>query len=185
MNRRSLVLVSSVSLGLLLGVTMFATLARDSRGSKVTVSFVNAEISNGLFPSYVKSERLAFAVRNAGSRPAFFDVSEIEDEHGNWVPSLHILGEAPAGQSTQFYLYLPLGSHPRSLRVRICEKATAVQKTKFAIRLLIQKVSGRYPGKRFWIDGLNVPACEVIVKLDKEVEPDGAANGSQLSSKKE
>ena len=66
MNRRRLVLVSSVSLGLLLGVMMLAILARDSRGNKITVSFVNAETSNGLFPSYVKSERLAFAVRSTG-----------------------------------------------------------------------------------------------------------------------
>src|ERR1043166_3084994 len=93
MNRKRLVLVCSVSLGLLLGVTMLAILARDSRGSKVTVSFVNAETSNGQFPSYVKSERLAFAVRNGGSQPAFFDVSEIKDQHGNWASSLQMLGE--------------------------------------------------------------------------------------------
>src|SRR6266496_2377303 len=140
MNRRS-VLISSVSFGLLLSLTTLAILRRDKGSGKFTVSPVQAEISNGQFPSYVKSERLDFAVQNAGSKPAFVDISEIEDEHGNWVPSLHILGEAAAGQSTQFYLYLPLGSHPRSLRVRICEKATAVQKTKFAIRLLIQKAS--------------------------------------------
>jgi len=168
-----------VSLGLLLSVTTLAILTCDNGGRKVTVSFVNAETSNGEFPSYAKSERLAFAVRNAGSKPAFFDVSKIEDEHGNWVPSLHILGDVEAGQSTQFYLYLPLWSHPQSLRMRMLRKASAVQKTQFALKLLIDKASGRYPGKQVWFDGLRVPAYEFVVKLDKEAEPDGAANGSQ------
>ena len=166
MNRR-MVLISSVSLGLL---TTLAILTSDKGGSKVTVSFVNAETSNGQFPSYVKSERLAFAVRNAGSKPAFFDVSKIKDEHGNWIPSLHILGDVEAGQSTQFYLYLPLGSHPQSLRMRMHEKASVVQKTQLALRLLIKKALGRYPGKQVWFDGLKVPVYEVIVKLDKEAE---------------
>src|SRR5436190_8549269 len=157
MNRRRLVLLSSVSLGLLLGVTLLAILARDSRGSKVTVSFVNAEISNGEFPSYAKSERLDFDVRNAGAKPVFVDVSEIEDEHGNWVPSLHVLGGVEAGQSTRFYLYLPLESHPRSLRVRVSEEASSIQKTRYALRLLIKKASDRYPGKQVWFDGLKVP----------------------------
>src|SRR6266496_2134289 len=176
MNRKRLVLVRSVSLGLLLGVTMLAILARGSRGSKVTVSFVNAETSNGQFPSYVKSERLAIAVLNSGSKPAFFDVSEIEDEHGNWVPSRHILGDVGAGQRSQLYLYLPLGSHPQSLRMRMHKKASTVQKTQFALRLLIKKASGRYPGKQVWFDGLKVPAGEFIVKLDNGVEPGGSAN---------
>src|SRR5437764_5914350 len=180
MNHRRLVLVGSVSLGLLLGVTLLAILARDSRGSKVTVSFVNAEISNGQFPSYAKSKRLDFAVRNAGSKPAFVNVSEIEDEHGNWVPSFHVLGHVEAGQSTQFYLYLPLESHPRSLRVRVSEEASLIQKTRFALRLLIDKASGRYTSKQVWFDGLKAPAYEFIVKLHKEAEPDGAANGSLL-----
>jgi hypothetical protein len=150
---------------------MLAILARDSRGSKVTVSFVNAETSNGQFPSYVKSERLAFAVRNGGSQPAFFDVSEIKDQHGNWASSLQMLGEVEAGQSSELYLYLPLGSHPQSLRMRVHKKASTVQKTQFALRMLIKKAAGRYPGKRVWFDGLTVPAGEFIVKLDKEAEP--------------
>jgi len=109
MNRR-IVLISSASLGLLLSVITLAILTCHNGGSKLTVSFVKSETSNGQFPSYVTSERLDFAVRNAGSKPAFVDVSEIENEHGNWVPSLHVLGDVEAGQSTQFYLYLPLVS---------------------------------------------------------------------------
>ena len=173
MNRR-IALISSVSLGLLLSVTTFAILTYDKGGSKVMVSFVNAESSNGEFPSYVKSERLAFAVRNAGSKPAFFNVAEIEDEHGNWVSSLHILGGVEAGQSTQLYLYLPRGSHPQSLRMGMQRKASAVQKTQFALRLLIEKASGRYPGKQVWFGELRVQTCEFTVKLDKEAEPTGS-----------
>jgi hypothetical protein len=179
MNRRRLVLFSSVCLVLLVGVTMLAILARDSRGNKVTVSFVNAEISNGQFPTYAKSERLAFAVRNAGTKPAFLDVSQIEDEHGRWAPSRHVLGEAEAGQSTQLYLYLPLEPHPRSLRVRVYEQASTVRKTRYALKLLLEKASGRYAGKQVWFDALKVPAREFIVSLDNETETDGAANGSQ------
>jgi len=63
--------------------------------------------------------------------------------------------------------------------MRVSEKASAVRKTQFALRLLIEKASGRYRGKQVWFDGLKVPAYEFIVKLDKEAEPDGAANGSQ------
>jgi len=174
-----MLLISSASLGLLLGVTTLVILTCDNGGSKVTVSFAKAEASNGQFPSYIMSERLDFGVRNAGSKPAFADVSAIEDEHGNWVPSFHILGDVKAGQSTQFYLYLPLGSHPTSLRMRMSETASALQKTRFALKLLIEKASGRYPGKQVWFDELKVPAYEFIVKLDKEAEPDGAANGSQ------
>ncbi len=179
MNRKiKIVLISSVSLGLLLVLAMLVILTCGNGGSKFTVSFVNAESSNGKFPSYVPSERLAFVVRNAGSKPAFVDVSQIEDEHGKWIPTLHVLGDAEVGQSTHFYLYLPRGSHPRSLRVRVHEKASAVQKTQHALRLLTQRASGRYSGKQVWFDGLMVP-YEFIVKVDKEAEPDGAANGSQ------
>jgi len=174
MNRRC-VLVSSVSLGLLLSVTTLVILTRDNGGSKTTVSFLKSETSNGQFPSYDRSERLDFAVRNAGSKPAFVYVSEIENEHGNWFPSLYKLGDVGAGQSTQLYLYLPLGSHPRSVRMRVLEDANAVQKAQYALRLLVEKGSGRYAGKQFWFDGLSVPANEFTVKLDKEAEPDGAA----------
>ena len=169
MNRRML-LISSVSLGLLLGVTTLVILTCDNRGSKVTVTFANAEASNGQFPSYIRSERVDFAVRNAGSKPAFADVSDIEDEHGNWVPSFHILGDVKAGQSTQFYLYLPLGSHPRSLRMRVSETASVVQKTQFALGLLIEKASGRHTGKQVWFSGLKMPVYEVIVKVAKTAE---------------
>ena len=167
MNRR-IVLISSVSLGLLLGVTTLVILTFNS-GSKVTVRFVNAESSNGEFPSYAPSERLDFAVRNVGSKPASVEVSEIQDEHGTWVPARRGLGDVDAGKDTQFYLYVPLGSsRPSSVRMRVLERASAIQKTQYALRLIIEKASGRYPGKRVWFDGLKVPAYELIVKLDKD-----------------
>jgi hypothetical protein len=166
MNRR-LVLISSVSLGLLLGGTMLAILTCNS-GSKVTVRFVNAESSNGEFPFYAPSQRLDFAVRSAGSKSASVEVSEIQDEHGTWVPARRGLGDVDAGKHTQLYLYLPPGSScPSNVRMRVLEKASGVQKTRYAIRLLIEKASGRYPGKQVWFDGLKVPAYELIVKLDK------------------
>jgi len=171
MNRR-IVLISSVSLG----VTALVILSCYSGSNKVTVSFGKAETSNGQFPSYTPSERLDFAVRNAGSKRTSVVVSEIEDEHGNWVPSRHILGDVEAGQSTQLYLYLPLGSHPRSLRMRVLEKASAIQKGRYALKLLVEKASGRYPGKQVWFDGLRVPAYEITVKLDKEYD---SASGSR------
>ena len=52
--------------------------------------------------------------------------------------------------------------------MRVLEKASAIQKTRYALRLIIEKASGRYPGKRVWFDGLKVPAYELIVKLDKD-----------------
>src|ERR1044071_1081379 len=177
--RSSIVLISSVSVGLLLGVTTLVMLTSGNGGSKLTVLFVNAEAANGEFPSYAPSERLDFAVRNAGPKRAWVDVIEIEDEHGNSIPSpQYTLGDVGAGQSTHFYLYLPVGSHPRSLRMRVREKASAVQKAQFALRLLTQKASGHYPYKKVWIDGLKLPAYEFIMKLDKKSEPDGAASRS-------
>ena len=98
----------------------------------------------------------------------------MEDEHGNWVPLLRSLGDVEAGQSTQFYLYLPLGPHPRSLRMRVRQKASAVQKTQFARRMLIKKASGRYPShypsRQVWFDRLKEVSGEIIVKLDNEAE---------------
>lgn len=169
MNRR-IVLITSVSLGLLLSLTTLAILASDNR-NKVTVSFLNSEHSNGVFPANVESERLAFAVRNAGSKPASFEVSKIEDEHGKWVPSRYLLGDVEAGKSAHLYLYLPRGSHPQKVRMRMLRKASVARKTQFALRLLIEKASGRYPGKPVWFDGLTVPVWEFTVKLDKAAEP--------------
>jgi hypothetical protein len=169
MNRK-IVLISSLSLGLLISVTTLAMLTFHNHSSKVTVTFVNSEASNGQFPNYLKSERLAFAVRNAGSQRASFYVCEIEDERGNWVPSSYNLGHVEAGHSDHIYLYLPLGLHPQNLRMRMLSKASTVRKTQYALRLLIEKASGRYPGKQFWFDGLEVPTCEFILKLDKEAE---------------
>jgi hypothetical protein len=165
--KRRRVLITSVSLGVLLSVTMLAIRAFDNRSSKVTVSFVNSETSYGPPFSNVECQRLAFDVRNAGSKPTSFNVYEIADAHGNWAPSLHFLGDAETGPSTRLYLYLPLGSHPQSLRIRMLRKASAVQKTQYALRLLIDKAFGRYPGKQVWFDGLRVPACVFTVKLDK------------------
>ena len=61
-----------------------------------------------------------------------------------------------------------LVSLPSSVRMRVLERASAIQKTQYALRLIIEKASGRYPGKRVWFDGLKVPAYELIVKLDKD-----------------
>ena len=79
-------MVASVSLGLLLSVATLAVLWRENGVSKVTVSFVNAEAPYGPPFSNVECERLAFAVRNDGKAPVPFVVSDIKDEHGNWVP---------------------------------------------------------------------------------------------------
>ena len=153
MNRKgTIILISSASLGLLLGLTTLATLTWRNGSSELSVSFVNTEASNGEFPSYVPSERLAFAVRNASSRRLSLEVSQIEDEYGNWIPSLHILGGVEAGRSPHLYLYLPRGSHPRSVRMLVRTKASVVQKTQYAFRLLIDKAFGRYPGKQIWFD---------------------------------
>ena len=171
---RWIALIGSVFLGLLLSVTTFAILTCDKGRSEVTVSFVNEEISSGKPFSYDLSERLTFAVRNAGSKLVSFNVFEIENKHGNWVPSPYILGDVEAGQNAQLYLYLPLESHPKSVRMRMMRKASAVQKIQFAMRLLIERVSGRYLGKEFWFDGLSVPAREFTVKLDREAEATGS-----------
>ena len=170
MNRK-IVLISS---GLLPGVTTLVILTFFGGGSKVTVSYVNSEPSHGEFPSYAMSERLAFAVRNAGSKRASVDVCEMEDEHGNRVPLLRGLGDVEAGQITQLYLYLPAGSHPRGLRMRVLESACLLQKTQFALRMLIKKASGRYPSHypsgQVWFDRLKAVSGEIIVVLDKEAE---------------
>ena len=160
-------LISCVFLGLVLGLIALAIFMFNNSGSKVTVSFVNTEPSHGQFPSYALSERFDFAVRNAGSEAASVEVRAIEDEQGNWVPSLHILGEVEARKGTQLYLYLPQGSHPRHLRLRVLEKANAVQKTKVALKFLIERASGRYTSKQIWFDQLRVPSREFIVSLRK------------------
>jgi hypothetical protein len=101
MNRK-LVLISSVCLGLLLGVVTPAILAGKG-GSKVTARFVNSEPSNGVFPSYDPSVRLDFAVDNVGSKPASVVVTEIQDQHGTWVP-------VSLGGQRQKYTVIPLPS---------------------------------------------------------------------------
>jgi len=176
MNRK-VILISGVSLGLLLSVTTLAVLTCVNHGRKVSVSFVNSEDSNGQFPDYLKSERLAFVVRGAGSKHASFVVCAIEDEHGNWIPCLHILGDVEEGPSTQLYLYLPVGSHSQSVRIRMLCKASVVQKAHYAVRLLMEKASGRYSGKQVWFDGLKVPAQEFIVRLGIEAKPAGSRHG--------
>jgi hypothetical protein len=160
MNRRTVL----IGIGFLLGVTTLGILAFRHHRSEVSVSFVNSEISNGQFPGYVKSERLAFAVRTGGTELTSFSVCEIKDEHGKWVPS-QILGHVEAGQ---IYLYLPLRSHPQGLRIRLLRQASAVQKTKYAFKMLIEKALGRYQGGPVWCNGLEAPACDLIVNVDKE-----------------
>ena len=70
--------------------------------------------------------------------------------------------------TTHLYLYLPEGSHPQAVRLRRYQKASMVQKAQYALGLLIEKSSGRYPAKQVWFDKLSVPASEFIVKVDKE-----------------
>jgi len=166
MNRRK-VLISSATVVLVLAATTLVILTICNVGTKVTVAFVNAEHSNGKFPDYIPSERLAFDVHNAGSKPASVDVFAIEDEGGNWVRSLHVLGEVKEGKTVQYYLYLPPGSHPRSLRMRVHEDASTLRKGQVALKLLIAKVAGRYQGA-VWHDRLKEPVDELIVKTGEE-----------------
>ena len=178
MSRRISV-ISGVFLGLLLSAATLAVLRRDNSVSKITVSFVNAETSYGPPFSNVECERLAFAVRNDARRPVPFVVSDIKDEHGTWLPSFHKLDEADAGRTTHLYLYVPKGSHPQALRMRGFKKATTVEKAQYALRLLREKISGRYPRNQVWFEKLSVPAYEFIVKIDTKSEPNAAANHSQ------
>ena len=62
--------------------------------------------------------------------------------------------------------------------MRVMERASAVQKAQFALRLLIDKAGGRYPGGQVWLDRLEVSAYELVVRLGNEAE-DGAGNRSQ------
>jgi hypothetical protein len=173
--KRKIILVASVSLVLLLGVVAFMMLASGRSDSKVTVSFVNSEIGYSPFPSMVESERLTFAVRNGGSKPAFLDILDIEDAHGIWTRKIHSLGDVEAGKSNHLYLYVPVGSHPRSVRMRVSENASLAYKTRFALRLLIQRAMSRYQGKQVWFEGIKAPVSEFVVKLVKEGQPNGAA----------
>ena len=166
-------MVASVSLGLLLSVATLAVLSRENGVSKVTVSFVNAEVSYGPPFSNVECERLAFAVRNDRKAPVPFVVSDIRDEHGNWVPSFHKLDDAAAGRTTHLYLYIPKGSNPQAVRLRGYKKASELEKARFALRLLREKASGAYPGKRVWFEKLSLPAYEFIVNVDTKAEPRG------------
>lgn len=181
MNRRT-VRISIVTLSLLLGVAILVILTGAKGGAKFTVTFVNAETCTGPFPPFDMSERLAFAFRNAGSNSGSVYVGEIEDEQGNWVRSQCVLGEVPAGRTTQLYLYLPQGQHPRSVRMRVLEGASVVQKARFALRMLFEKAAGRYSGKQVWFGKLRVPAYEFVVKLDSRGEPVGVAKGGQSVS---
>lgn len=168
MNRR-IALISIVSLGLMLGVATIAMLVFHNRSSKVSVAFVSSETSYGPPFSNVECERLTFAVGSAGLKLTSFHVYAIEDEQGNWVPS-QISGRVEAGQ---MYVYLPL-NHPRELRIRLLRNASAVEKAQYALKLMIEKAWGRYPGKEVWLDGLKVLAREFTVKLNKEAEPTGS-----------
>jgi hypothetical protein len=192
MSRRIL-LISCVVLGLWLGVTAILMLVVNGGGRQVTVSFVKAEASQGEFPTYQESERLAFAVRNAGRKPVSVAVVGLSDAQGKWVPlgledaqskwvrSFHTLGYVEARQSTQLYLYLPKGSHPGSLRMCVIAQASAVQKATIALKMLIAKASGSYTGKQVWFDRLSCPVYEFIVRLENKAEPNGTANRSPSS----
>lgn len=163
MSRR-IAVIGSVCLGLLLSGATLAIFWPDN--SKLTVSFVNAEASYGPPFSNVECERLAFAVRNDGRTSVPFVVSDIKDEHGTWLASFHKLDDADAGRTTHLYLYIPKGSHPQAVRLRGYKEATIAEKARFALGLLSEKASGRYPGKQVWFEKLTVPAYEFIVKVD-------------------
>jgi len=185
MNRRIAVIIS-VSIGLLLSVATLAILWRENGVSKITISFVNAEISYAAGPPLwnVECERLALDVRSDTKTPLRFEVSDIKDEHGTWFrffqfASFQVPDDARAGKTAHLYLYVPKGSHPQALRVRGSKKATTVEKAQFALTLLSDKILGRYPGKQVWFENLSVPAYEFIVKIDTKAEPYAAANQSQ------
>ena len=178
MNRK-IAVIRIVFLGLLLSAATMAFFWRGNGVSKLTVSFVNAEASYGPPFSNVECERLAFAVRNDARTPVPFVVSDIKDEHGTWLPSFHKLDDADAGRTTHLYLYVPKGSHSQAVRLRGYKKASALEKAQFALRLLKEKISGRYPRNQFWFEKLSVPAFEFIVKVDTKAEPYAAANQSQ------
>ncbi len=172
-------LVTCVILGLLLAGAALVLLMFNIGGNKVSVSFLKSESTYSPFPSMVESERLDFAVRNGISRALSFEVSAIQDANGKWVPSHYSLGDVEARQSTQLYLYLQKGSHPRSLRMRLLMQASGVQKAQVALRLLIDKVCGRYKAKTIWFPRLKVPGREFIVNVPTGAEQQRAADESQ------
>jgi len=167
-----------VSLVVLLGAATVAVLWDDNR--KITASFVNAE-SSYVPPSFVdpfyvgppslwdvEFERLAFAVRNDGSLPLTIEVSDIKDEHGNWVKYSQRLGDAPANRTTRLYLHVPKGCLPQAARLHGFGRASAVEKTRAVLGLLLQKAWGRHPGKVIWPENLIMPASECIVRIDTD-----------------
>ena len=178
MKRRILLIAG----GLLLSVATLAILWHDNGVSKLTVSFVNAEASFGPGTSNDLYERLAFAVRNDGRTPVPFVVSDIKDERGNWLASFHKLDDAEAGKTTQLYLYLPKDSHPQAVRLRGYKKANTVEKAQYALKIMNDKIWGRYKGKQVWFKGLSIPAYQFVVTTDTKAELGGAASGNQSSS---
>ncbi len=166
MNRR-VTLLGSLFLALVIAVTV-AVVRLGHAGSKVGASFVNSERAHSPFPSMVESDRLAFDVWNAGSKSAFLSILEIEDARGNWMRTNYVLGEVQLGQTNQYYLYVSPHSEPRSVKIRVSEKASVVYKTRFAGRLLWQRARGRYQGKQFWHNGLWQPVQEFVLKIGKD-----------------
>jgi len=157
-----------VVVGLLVGTTTMVVLWHANTASKITVSFINVESSYaGDGPLWnVECQRLAFAVRNDGKQPVPFVVSDVQDNHGKWIPSPHNLDTAAAGKTTHVYLYVPKGAVPQAVRMRGYRPATTAEKAQCALRFLIEKASGRYPLKLFWFEKLSVPAYEFAVKID-------------------
>ena len=169
MNRRTAV-VGSLCLGIVISAAILAKLAHAYGDAEVSVSFVNSEASNGEFPDYTRSERLAFDVQNAGSRPSSVDISEIEIEPGHWVPTRSRFEEVMAGQGIRYYIYLPLVSHPRRVRMRVHKSASVVQKALVAVRLLVHKSTGRFPVKQVWPSRMTTLDYELIVNLKEGAE---------------
>jgi hypothetical protein len=151
--------------------------------SKIAVSFVNAETSYaaGFSLPNGESERLAFEIRSDGNIPMRFEVYDIRDEHDNWIqafrfPSSQTTADIEVGKIARLYLYVPKGSHPQALRLRGYKNANLFEKAQFALKLLSEKASGRYPAGKVWFERLSAIAYESIVKIDAKAEPAHAAN---------
>ena len=168
--------MTGVAFGLALVVAALAFRATGAGGSKVSVSFVNSEHSFGEGPVTVECERLAFAVRNLGARSVLIDVPEIVDESWTQSQLARVLGPVKAHQTTQLYLYLPKGSRPRSLRVRVNQEGSVPQKIRFALRLLFEKARGGYLGKQLWFGHLQVPVAEFTISPNLATMPASGGN---------
>jgi hypothetical protein len=164
MNRKN-VLTVVASLGLVLGITSLALMVREKGRTKVSVSFLKREPSQGEFPTYIAGERFDFEARNPGAKPVSIHVSAIEDQPGHWIsPPPHNLGQIQARETSQLYLYAPMGLHPRSVRLRVYEQASLWRKTQIALNLLLERAAGRYTGKQVWFNKMEAPTYDLLIE---------------------